>query len=117
MNFKISSLLLALVLTTHLGFGFNETDTIDVDIFFFQKIPTRDGILLSATVYKPNDQKEALPAIMGLTPYTFDSYHEDGMFLARNGYIFVSVDVRTVTIKLHHSKEYPSSIRLPIKRY
>ncbi|MBA4322807.1 MAG: hypothetical protein C0408_08330, partial [Odoribacter sp.] len=25
-------------------------------------------------------------------------------------------DARTATIKLHHSKEYPSAIRLPIKR-
>ena len=84
-------LLLTLVFAAQPGFGSNEADSLDVDILYLQKIPTRDGITLSATIYKPANQKEALPAIMGLTPYTFDTYHEDGMFLARNGYVFVSV--------------------------
>ena len=94
MNYKIAFLLLALVFVTHQGFGFNETDTTDVEILFLQKIPTRDGINLSATIYKPANQKEALPAIMQMTPYGFDSQHGLGMFFAQNGYTFVSVDVR-----------------------
>ena len=94
MNYKIASLLLALAFVAHQGFGFNITDTTDVKILFLQKIPTRDGINLSATIYKPANQKEALPAIMQMTPYGFDSQHGLGMFFAQNGYTFVSVDVR-----------------------
>jgi len=94
MNYKITSLLLALVFTTHLGFGFDVADTIDAEILFYQKIPTRDGTSLSATVWKPANQKEALPAVMNLTPYGFDRNHDAGMFFQRNGYVFVSVDVK-----------------------
>ena len=94
MKSKITPLLFALAFAIQLGFGFNKADSIDVDILLFQKIPTRDGISLSATVYKPADQKEALPAVMNLTPYCSDRHHESGMFFARNGYVFVSVDVR-----------------------
>ena len=94
LNCRITPIVLALVFATQLGFGFNESDSQDVEILFLQKIPTRDGIALSAAIYKPADQNEALPAIMTLTPYTADDYHDKGMFFARNGYVLVTVDVR-----------------------
>ena len=56
LNCRITPIVLALVFATQLGFGFNESDSQDVEILFLQKIPTRDGIALSAAIYKPADQ-------------------------------------------------------------
>ncbi len=58
------------------------------------KIPLRDGVKLNATLYKPQDLKEPVPAIFTFTPYISDTYHERGMFFARNGYVFLGIDVR-----------------------
>ena len=69
-----------------MGFGFDETKNPLVEILFLQKIPTRNGIHLSATIYKPANKKEDLPAIMQMTPYGFDGQHGLGMFFAQNGY-------------------------------
>ena len=44
-----------------------------VDFTWGVKIPMRDGVKLNATVYRPKDQKEALPVIFELTPYISDS--------------------------------------------
>jgi putative CocE/NonD family hydrolase len=66
----------------------------DVDLLWGVKVPMRDGILLNATVYKPGKMAEPQPVIIGLTPYTADSYHERAMFFARNGYVFAAVDCR-----------------------
>lgn len=57
------------------------------------QIPLRDGVRLSATLYLPA-QVPAAPAICTLTPYTAQSYHEQGMYFASHGYPFLSVDVR-----------------------
>lgn len=58
------------------------------------KIPLRDGVKLNATLYRPREQKEALPCVFTLTPYIAQSYHERGMYFAANGYVFLTVDVR-----------------------
>ncbi len=58
------------------------------------KIPMRDGVKLNATVYRPNDQKEALPVIFELTPYISDNYHGRAYYFAQHGYVFALVDVR-----------------------
>jgi len=65
-----------------------------VSIEWGVKIPVRDGIKLNGTLYKPGDAKEPLPVIFTFTPYIADTYHERGMYFARNGYIFLGIDVR-----------------------
>jgi uncharacterized protein len=66
----------------------------EIDILFGEKIPMRDGIKLNATVYKPHDLKETVPAIFELTPYISDSYHPRGNYFAKHDFVFVIVDVR-----------------------
>lgn len=66
----------------------------NVDLIWAAKIPMRDGVHLNATIYKPHDQQEKLPAIFTLTPYISDSYHERAMYFSQHGYVFLLVDVR-----------------------
>jgi uncharacterized protein len=65
-----------------------------VDVIWGEKIPMRDGIALNATIYRPHAQTGPLPVLFTLTPYMSDTYHERGMYFARNGYVFVLVDSR-----------------------
>ena len=65
-----------------------------VSIQWGVKIPVRDGIKLNGTLYKPADVQEPLPVIFTFTPNIADTYHERGMYFARNGYIFLGIDVR-----------------------
>ena len=65
-----------------------------VSIVWGVKIPVRDGIRFNGTLYKPSDMQEPLPVIFTFTPYIADTYHERGMYFARNGYIFLGIDVR-----------------------
>jgi uncharacterized protein len=58
------------------------------------KIPLRDGVLLNATVYLPEQQHAPRPCVVTLTPYIADTYHERGMYFAAHGWLFASVDVR-----------------------
>ena len=58
------------------------------------RIPLRDGVKLSATLYKPREMKKPLPVIFTLTPYTADTYHERGVYFSKNGYVFALVDCR-----------------------
>jgi len=69
----------------------------DADRVNFQwnvKIPLRDGVRLSATVYTPRDRTGPAPCIFTLTPYIAQSYHDRGMYFASHGYSFLAVDVR-----------------------
>jgi len=65
-----------------------------VSIQWGVKIAVRDGVKLNGTLYKPADVQEPLPVIFTFTPYIADTYHERGMYFARNGYIFLGIDVR-----------------------
>ena len=65
-----------------------------MDLIWGVKIPMRDGVKLSATIYKPRDMQEPLPVVFTLTPYISDTYHSRAMYLAQNGYVFALVDVR-----------------------
>jgi putative CocE/NonD family hydrolase len=58
------------------------------------RIPLRDGVQLSATLYRPRGQEQPLPCVFTLTPYIAQSYHERGMYFAAHGYVFLTVDVR-----------------------
>jgi predicted acyl esterase len=57
----------------------------EFDIAWGVKIPLRDDVKLNATVYRPKGLKEGLPVICTMTPYISDSYHDRGMYFAKNG--------------------------------
>jgi uncharacterized protein len=67
----------------------------EVRLLHDQRVPTRDGITLSADVYLPRGGG-ALPAIVQWTPYesTRERFIAWGVWFARRGYAAVVVDVR-----------------------
>lgn len=65
-----------------------------VQILWDFKIPARDGVKLSGTVYRPADQKDPLPVIVTFTPYIAAHAAKQGNYFAQNGYVFVAVDDR-----------------------
>jgi putative CocE/NonD family hydrolase len=65
-----------------------------VELQWAVKIPLRDKVELNATIYRPMDAKEPVPAIVHITPYISDTYHDPAMFFAEHGYVFVQVDSR-----------------------
>ena len=67
----------------------------DVRLLHDQRVPTRDGITLSADVYLPLGA-QALPTIVQWTPYesTRERFISWGVWFARHGYAAVVVDVR-----------------------
>jgi putative CocE/NonD family hydrolase len=65
-----------------------------VSVIWDFKIPMRDGIRLSGTVYRAADQKEPLPVIVTLTPYIAAHTAKQGNYFAQNGYVFVAIDDR-----------------------
>lgn len=58
------------------------------------RIPMRDGVQLSATLYLPRGVTTPRPVIFSLTPYTADGYHPEGISFSSNGYPYLSVDMR-----------------------
>jgi len=62
----------------------------DVDFRWRVRIPMRDAVGLSATLYRPPGD-ERTPVIFILTRYIADSYHERAYF-AQKGYGFALVD-------------------------
>jgi putative CocE/NonD family hydrolase len=64
------------------------------DIRWGVKIPLRDGILLSATLYAPGIEQGASPCVLMMTPYIADSHHERGVYFAMHGLCVAIVDVR-----------------------
>ena len=58
------------------------------------KIPMRDGVKLHGNLYRPRDTKEKLPVIVSMTPYNVDATHERASAFAKNGYVFIMIDVR-----------------------
>jgi putative CocE/NonD family hydrolase len=69
-------------------------DAANVEFRWDQKIPLRDGVRLSASVYTPRNQKAPAPCLFTLTPYIAQSYHDRGIYFAAHGYPFLTVDVR-----------------------
>jgi uncharacterized protein len=65
-----------------------------IDLDWGVKIPLRDGVRLNATVFRPGGQKDPLPVVFTLTPYTADSYLDRALYFARNGYVYALIDVR-----------------------
>lgn len=69
-------------------------DTAQVELMYGIRVPMKDGVTLSATIYKPKNQVAPLPVIFWMTPYIADLSHARGMYFARNGYVFAVVDTR-----------------------
>ncbi|GAB2604880.1 CocE/NonD family hydrolase [Kribbella endophytica] len=62
------------------------------------RIPMRDGVELAGAVYLPTDQKDAVPAIVQITPYDKSSatWSREARWFADRGYASVVVDVRGI---------------------
>ena len=58
------------------------------------RIPLRDGVHLSAVLYRPAADAPPGPAVFILTPYTADYYHARGAWFAAHGLTFLCVDTR-----------------------
>lgn len=86
-------LLFAFILGLNFGIA-QELDSLDVNIDFYQKIKMSDGISLSSNIYMPTDSNKKYPTILIITPYISDENHSRGLFFARNGYVFITVDSR-----------------------
>src|SRR5262249_38317481 len=58
------------------------------------KVPLRDGIQLNGTVYLPEAHTGRSPAVLTMTPYLSQMWHEFDLYFAAHGYPFVMVDAR-----------------------
>jgi len=65
-----------------------------VSIDFPGPIHLSDGEQLSAQMWRPAETIEPRPVVFSLSPYGTDYMHEYGMTYARQGLIFVAVDLR-----------------------
>lgn len=65
----------------------------DVQMTWGVKIPLRDGIHLSATLYRLRGHSTS-PVLFTPTPYIGQTYHDIAMYFASRGYPFLTVDVR-----------------------
>ena len=68
--------------------------SMELDVTYQVQIPMRDGVLLSATLYRPRKALGPLPCVFALTPYVRQRYLARGKYFAANGYVFAVVDVR-----------------------
>jgi putative CocE/NonD family hydrolase len=71
-----------------------DSEHLPVQVTWDVKIPMRDGVRLSATVYRDPRQTAPLPVILTMTPYIADHAAKQGVYFAQNGYVFVAVDSR-----------------------
>jgi putative CocE/NonD family hydrolase len=67
--------------------------TYSVKINFDQRVKMRDGIELSADVYRP-DADDKFPVILSRTPYIKTGALRTARYFAEHGYVFVAMDVR-----------------------
>ncbi len=65
-----------------------------VQVTWDQKIVMRDGVRISATIYRDPKQTKPVPAIMAMTPYIAEGLAKRGTYYAQHGYVFVAVDSR-----------------------
>lgn len=72
----------------------NPNKDVAIQIAWDQKVPMRDGVRLSATVYRNPAQARRVPAIVMLTPYIAEHGARQGTYFAQNGYVFVAADAR-----------------------
>ncbi|MCP4258934.1 MAG: CocE/NonD family hydrolase [Planctomycetes bacterium] len=68
--------------------------TFEVDVRADVKIPMRDGVKLSAHIFKPKAEGK-FPVILVRSPYgKGNEKNGDGLFYASHGYVFISQDCR-----------------------
>jgi len=65
-----------------------------VQVSWDQKVVMRDGVRISATIYRNPKQTAPVPAVMSMTPYIAEGLAKRGMYYAQHGYVFVAVDAR-----------------------
>jgi putative CocE/NonD family hydrolase len=58
------------------------------------KIPMRDGVHLSASLYLPKERATGAPTLFALTPYTAHRNHLRASYFAAHGFVFLNVDAR-----------------------
>ena len=64
-----------------------------VKIDFNIRVKMRDGVELSADLYRP-DVEGQFPVILSRTPYIKTGMLKSGRYFAENGYVYVAMDVR-----------------------
>jgi len=69
-------------------------DETGVDMVWGLKVPMHDGVRLNATLFKPRGLRRRIPAIFTMTPYVGDTWHDNAVYFARHGYVFLLFDVR-----------------------
>ncbi len=68
-------------------------DKYELKIDFNQRVKMRDGVELSADVYRP-DAPGKFPVILSRTPYTKPGSYNSAKIFVPRGYVFVAMDVR-----------------------
>jgi putative CocE/NonD family hydrolase len=96
MEIRVKALLLALALAVpaNLRAESPKTDLKPVRVTWDEKVPMRDGVKLSATIYRDPTQLKPLPVILTMTPYIAEHAAKQGAYFAQNGYVFVAMDLR-----------------------
>lgn len=69
-------------------------DPVKVSLEWGVAIPMRDGVTLSANLYRPRMADGPLPGIVSMTPYCADMAHEAGQYFASKGLLFLIADCR-----------------------
>lgn len=69
-------------------------ERIPIQIGWDQKIAMRDGVRLSAVIYRDPKQTKPVPAIVTMTPYIAEGATNMGLYFAQHGYVFIAVDAR-----------------------
>lgn len=72
----------------------DEANRIAVQLAWDQQIPMRDGVALSAAVFRDPKQSQKLPVIFAMTPYVGTKYVGPGVYFAQRGYVVVVADSR-----------------------
>lgn len=72
----------------------NPDHWLPVQVAWDQKVVMRDGVRISATIYRNPKQTAPMPAVMSMTPYIAEGLATRGMYFAQHGYVFVAVDSR-----------------------
>lgn len=72
----------------------DDASRIAVQLAWDQKIPMRDGVALSATIFRDPKQPQKLPAIFFMTPYVGEHDADVGVYFAQRGYVVVAADAR-----------------------
>lgn len=88
----LKPLLLGALLWSILPTASHADDAVSVELH--RMIPVSHEVSLAATIWRPAQADQPIPAVLVLTPYVSDETHQRAMKFARAGYAYVSADVR-----------------------